>query len=789
MTLEEARNILIKNKILFPLSKGSVGFKPNPFYVRRGSSLEEELQKYPELYNFLLTFPSIKEGLYRCYHLIEKVPTCKFCGKDLYFSKKEYSRTCGSQECINKLNFETKVKNNPEDPFNTKKAKETAKNRTKEQKEATRLKTKQTCLEKYGVENPSQSEKIKERTKRVCLEKYGVTNVSYNPETIEKRKQTNLEHCGATSVFKTDSFKESLKKYNLERYGVEHVGQAEEVKAKMKQTCQEKYGVDYSFQADITKEHIRQTNLERYGVECATQNKEIKDKTKKTCLEKYGFEYATQSAEVKEKTKNTLAKRVEENPNYWQDIRNKSFETLREKYGSLEEYYRIAGAKAKETLIKSYGSMENLYKIRGQKTKEKYLRELGVSNYRNTEEFKERYQKERDSQYKLFRENNPFVIPLEELENSLLTFFEEHGISDYRKEILIREGVASLGYDVHSFNFGNGDNSKKFPGIEVKEYSLENFLPVLEEKLRELFKEFLSDSYRSKGEKELFDYVDSLIGEGVFFQNRSLVKTIDGKKMEIDIYIPARKIAIEYNGCYWHNIDRTGDPNYHLNKTLACEKQGIRLIHIWDYEWAYEREKVQNFLKGILCPKVKIGARKCTVRKLFQNEEKQFLNSYHLQGYKKSEVCYGLIYNNEIVQLMSFTLSRYRKGIQYELLRLCTKEGYTIIGGAEKLFSIFLKEYNPSSVISYCNRNKFRGDVYSRLGFKGEKLKPDVFYVKFLKDSFQKFTANSLARIGADKLIGTDEGKGTNNEEIVKKEGYFKMYGVGQQAYIWEKKP
>jgi hypothetical protein len=788
MTLKEARSFLLENKILFSLSKGSVGFKPNPFYARRGSSLEEELQKYPELYNFLLTFPSIKEGLYRCYHLLDKVPTCKFCGKDLSFTKVKYSKTCGSQECVNKLNFETKVRNNPEDPFNTKKAKETVKNKTKEQKEATSLKRKRTNLERYGVDNPLSSKEIREKIKQTNLEKYGVENVSYNLETIEKRKQTNLEHCGATSVFKTGTFKENLKKHNLERYGTEYANQSEEVRNKMKQTCRERYGVDYSFQADITKEHIKQTNLERYGVECATQNKKIKDKAKKTCLEKYGFEYATQSDKVKEKTKNTLAKRVEENPNYWQDIRNKSFETLKEKYGSLEEYYRVADAKAKETVIKDYGSMEALYKIRDRKIKEKYLKELGVLNYRNTDEFREKYQRERDSQYKLFRENNPFVIPLEELENNLLAFFENHGISDYRKEILIREGVASLGYEVQSFNFGNGDNSKKFPGIEVKEYSLDNFLPVLEEKLRKLFKDFLSDSYRSRGEKELFDYVDSLIGEEVFFQNRSLVKNMDGKKMEIDIYIPARKIAIEYNGCYWHNIDRTGDPNYHLNKTLACEEQGIRLVHVWDYEWIYEREKVQNFLKNILYSKIKVGARKCIVRKLFQNEEKQFLNFYHLQGYKKSEVCYGLIYNNEIVQLMSFTSSRYRKKVQYELLRLCTKEGCTIIGGAEKLFSAFMKEYTPSSIISYCNRNKFKGDVYLRLGFKEEKLKPDVFYVKFLKDSFQKFTANSLARVGADRLIGTNEGKGSNNEDIVKKEGYFKIYGVGQQAYVWEKK-
>lgn len=73
MTLPEAKSTLLNNKIIFPLSKGSVGFKVNPFFVRRGSSLEEEIKKFPELYNFLLAFPSLQEGLYRCYHLLERV--------------------------------------------------------------------------------------------------------------------------------------------------------------------------------------------------------------------------------------------------------------------------------------------------------------------------------------------------------------------------------------------------------------------------------------------------------------------------------------------------------------------------------------------------------------------------------------------------------------------------------------------------------------------------------------------------------------------------------------------
>ncbi len=48
-------------------------------------------------------------------------------------------------------------------------------------------KSKQTCLEKYGVENPFQSQEVKDKCKQTCLEKYGVGfyGVYYNEAKME----------------------------------------------------------------------------------------------------------------------------------------------------------------------------------------------------------------------------------------------------------------------------------------------------------------------------------------------------------------------------------------------------------------------------------------------------------------------------------------------------------------------------------------------------------------------------------------------------------------------------
>ena len=110
----------------------------------------------------------------------------------------------------------------------------------------------------------------------------------------------------------------------------------------------------------------------------------------------------------------------------------------------------------------------------------------------------------------------------------------------------------------------------------------------------------------------------------------------------------------------------------------------------------------------------KIRASKCTIMDVERNEEADFLNFNHYQGYIPSTYCKGLYYNNELVCLMSFGKPRFNKNYDWELLRLCTKQNYTVYGGASKLFHSFQLD---GSIISYCNEDKFSGKVYEVLGF------------------------------------------------------------------------
>ena len=142
----------------------------------------------------------------------------------------------------------------------------------------------------------------------------------------------------------------------------------------------------------------------------------------------------------------------------------------------------------------------------------------------------------------------------------------------------------------------------------------------------------------------------------------------------------------------------------------------------------------------------------------------------------------GLYYNNELVELMTFGKPRYNKNYEWELLRLCSHKDYKIIGGAEKLFIYFIRNYSPKSIISYCDYSKFSGDVYNRLGFKKMKNSTPS---KHWYNGKQHITDNLLRHRGYDQLFNTHYGKGTSNEQLMLENGFVEIYDCGQMTFIW----
>jgi hypothetical protein len=275
--------------------------------------------------------------------------------------------------------------------------------------------------------------------------------------------------------------------------------------------------------------------------------------------------------------------------------------------------------------------------------------------------------------------------------------------------------------------------------------------------------------------------VEELNGKTVNRNNRTV---LDGK--ELDFYIPELNFAIEYNGLYWHREGPKVSKNYHLEKTIKCEEKGIRLIHIFETEWLHKQNIVKSILRQSLGGQVaKIHGRECEIKSVPRSEKKKFLEQCHIQGDDKSSVAYGLYYKGNLVSLMTFCKSRFDKKVEWEISRFCNALNTKIHGGASKLFSIFLEDYKPSTVVSYSDRRYFRGEVYKALGMQFIKntsqgyhyISPD-YKTLFNRQMFQK---NKLA----NKLEKFDPA--LSEWENMKLNGFDRIWDCGHSKWVWTK--
>lgn len=65
----------------------------------------------------------------------------------------------------------------------------------------------------------------------------------------------------------------------------------------------------------------------------------------------------------------------------------------------------------------------------------------------------------------------------------------------------------------------------------------------------------------------------------------SISPTWMNSSREVDIYIPEKKFAIEYNGDYWHSEKFSRGKEYHIYKSNQAKNAGITLLHVWDSRW------------------------------------------------------------------------------------------------------------------------------------------------------------------------------------------------------------
>lgn len=212
----------------------------------------------------------------------------------------------------------------------------------------------------------------------------------------------------------------------------------------------------------------------------------------------------------------------------------------------------------------------------------------------------------------------------------------------------------------------------------------------------------------SRAESDLFDFVRSLCPDAVQ-SDRSVIGP-----QELDIIVPSRHVAFEFNGLYWHN-ERTKGKMYHISKRERAEAAGYRLVSIREDLWCERRDQVVKIIRTALgVSSGSVFARKCVIVNVSALEAKVFMNQHHVQGYRGATVHYGLMYRGGLVAVISLTNWKVRG--EWELVRYATS--CNVPGGLSRLWKHAVTTKNIHKAYSYVDRDLFTGSSYSHAGFK-----------------------------------------------------------------------
>ena len=497
------------------------------------------------------------------------------------------------------------------------------------------------------------------------------------------------------------------------------------------------YGYEHSFQSPVTKDKIKKTMQEKYGVDHVSQMQTVKETKADKSMERYGVSNVLQALEVREKIKNTLLERYGVTASAHIDyIQDKKEQTCFEKYGE-RVLARIPGVQDQraQTCLERYGASCMFETPNFQKSTE----DIRKKNNNN------RYGVDHPRKLVMTEYARSIIYSPELLRDMLIS----DGFGGVKKKLQVANSTVYKYHKIHGLN--------------------------------------LLNPFGSYAEKEISDWL-SAMQIGHVLHDRTICRP-----KELDIYIPDHKLALEFDGLYWHSEEAGKDKSYHIDKTHECNKQEIELIHIFEDEWINNKDICKSIISGKLgLIANKIPARKCKVREIDNRTLQPFLDSNHLQGHTHGSINLALYYNDAIVSAMTFGRPRYNKNVQWELLRLATKINTYVVGGMQKLWSYFQKTYVPSSIVSYCDKRWFSGDIYSSLGFiKKNKAIPTYWYTdcehryhrsRFTKKKVVKYALEIPNNMLTEAQLNTMTEKQITSDIL----DLLRIWDCGQDTWIWK---
>lgn len=246
----------------------------------------------------------------------------------------------------------------------------------------------------------------------------------------------------------------------------------------------------------------------------------------------------------------------------------------------------------------------------------------------------------------------------------------------------------------------------------------------------------------------------------------------------------------------WTELIADSSDNIHLFTSVSVPTTSINVV---PYSRARNRKWFvptiphvsQPFLHEVLArphlfvggPTKSLNARSATIRLCTPAEARAFYDSHHVQGSPQAiGTTYGLDVKGEIVMMMTVAPSRSaRDKTRQEVIRLATRTGFRVRGGASKLFKHITSLLPPGTVVeSYNDDRLFPGTVYPAMGMVfRRRTQPDYFWVK--GDVVLKRSQSMRSKLPS--LLGDSFDPTLSETRNMEAAGWMRIWGSGHTLY------
>ena len=237
-----------------------------------------------------------------------------------------------------------------------------------------------------------------------------------------------------------------------------------------------------------------------------------------------------------------------------------------------------------------------------------------------------------------------------------------------------------------------------------------------------------------------------------------------------DVYVPAKKLAIEYHGLIWHS-EKYKNPNKNdWEKYLLAKSRKDRLIQIYSDEWETKQSIIKAQIQEILSP-----TRKKRIKPTYEifdkipSDARAFLDQYHYLGAASGCLTVTAKYKGQIVGVWVF-MKREEGTVLWH--RACWDHQYKAWNPHEKALNLSipkLKVRGFKRIITFSDNRFHTGNLYEKLGFDfEEEIKPNFSYT-----NGSRRVSKYAMRVKA----------GINEKSAAEAKGWYRIWDSGKRRY------